>query len=510
MPLTRRHLRPASSWRVRLAWLGFLWSQILGILAAQAVETGKSKAAEAQRESGQAALQASDFVAAEKAFTASYRLDPQPELLYLLGKLALAQGRLVEAQDFMRRYLADPDHPTEDAMGSEAQRVVDSDPGAQESGEVNVIGPRGSLLRDGERVLAVLPLFCPLLLSSGPHTLVLEQGSRVLSGQVDVVSGRNLEARFNLDGRAVLVSLPPSIVYFPEAGAAETGAPRSLFLALEQEVRRARYAVISRKSALLRAPATASCLSERRCIGELLSKNEAEALLQARITASPAQKDMDYEVELDLIDAQVLLSAANERLRCAACTLPQATAQLSTAVAKLLERGRARARGTLALDSSPSGAMVFLNGQQMGTTPYERPVFAGDQRLELRLQGYENRLLELRVEKGEVVSRTVALEQAALKAAPAALLPAAPRPADRRRSRLPLWLGLGLAGAGVLLGGFGISALSVSQSCSPETPPTALHCRDYYDSTPTGGALLGVGLGLVVGGAIAVAVYARR
>jgi len=56
--------------------------------------------------------------------------------------------------------------------------------------------------------------------------------------------------------------------------------------------------------------------------------------------------------------------------------------------------------GTLLLESSPSGAEVYLNGQLRGRTPLRLTLDEGTYRVELRLPGYEPYAASVRVERG--------------------------------------------------------------------------------------------------------------
>ncbi|HNN92024.1 MAG TPA: hypothetical protein PKI03_07140, partial [Pseudomonadota bacterium] len=61
------------------------------------------------RAQGVAALQANDPGAAGRALSQAYAASPSPQGLFLLGRLAQAEGRTLDAHDLMRRFLADPD-----------------------------------------------------------------------------------------------------------------------------------------------------------------------------------------------------------------------------------------------------------------------------------------------------------------------------------------------------------------------------------------------------------------
>lgn len=507
------------------AALCVLLSILLPSRGASARPESQARSAQAQIEAGIAALRAGDLAAAESALVAGYRSDPRPEALFYLGQVALAQGRKVQAQDFMRRYLTDPDRdeqpeprpdqgsdPRPDPrtdLRAQAQRIVEGPPDVSESGEVSVIGPRGAVVLQGEHFLAVLPLLTPLLLAPGTNELTVQQGTKKLNGRIDVQAGRSFEVRFNLDSRAVLVSLPPTLILIEEAGQGADAVPRELRSAIEQEIRRVHYAPISQKAALQRAPAAGTCLQEPSCISTLLTRNEAEGLLRIRMQAPRPGPSPQWLIELSLVDATTLDIAASERIQCGGCAPGELGARASAAVGPLLERGRTRARGTLRITSIPADAEVWSGPQRVGSTPYQRPVFAGDYSFELRRAGYLSERFSVSVPAGATTSREVSLRPAI--SAPIVRSDPPPLPPPQRQPRRTLLaVGVVMIGTGVVLGGFGISALAIAGRCSPDTPPTATYCRDFFDARPAGGVLLGIGAGLAAGGAALTAISLRR
>ena len=88
-------------------------------------EAGAAQAARLLAD-GRVALAAGDVATAYRLAAGSYRGSPTPDALALLGRVALAENRVVAAQDLMRRYLADPnlDAASESADQAEAQRIL--------------------------------------------------------------------------------------------------------------------------------------------------------------------------------------------------------------------------------------------------------------------------------------------------------------------------------------------------------------------------------------------------
>lgn len=75
------------------------------------------------------------------------------------------------------------------------------------------------------------------------------------------------------------------------------------------------------------------------------------------------------------------------------------------------------------------------------------------------------------------------------------------------RPRWRLALGGALLGAGAVVGGFGVSGLSVDKGCKQSTDPG---CTGEYQTGGIGGGLLGVGIGLVGAGVVLMAIPGSR
>ena len=135
-------LRAAS--RVLLAWAicASLWDS-----SVEARSHRKAKAEDVQQAAkllsdGKAALQAKNSGQAKSLFEDAYRKNPSAEALFQLGKLADSEGRIVAAQDVMRRFLQETAGDEEGPDQKEATRIVQL--AGPPSGEVNILGARGA------------------------------------------------------------------------------------------------------------------------------------------------------------------------------------------------------------------------------------------------------------------------------------------------------------------------------------------------------------------------------
>lgn len=84
-----------------------------------------------------------------------------------------------------------------------------------------------------------------------------------------------------------------------------------------------------------------------------------------------------------------------------------------------LELDRLRLRvGALLVESTPSGASVFVGGEKLGETPLEIPLDLGQAELEVRLEGYDAEQRTARVVSGETTQISVVLSETAAASTP--------------------------------------------------------------------------------------------
>jgi len=117
---------------------------------------------------------------------------------------------------------------------------------------------------------------------------------------------------------------------------------------------------------------------------------------------------------------------------------------VQTIIASLEGRLEAVKRPKVTLSSEPSGALVSLDGQERGATPWSEPVEVGTHQLSLALKGYQPLRRELEVRAGEPVQLHLVLTPV-----PEVMLPSAPLVTVKpsRRGRRWTWVAAGVAGA---------------------------------------------------------------
>lgn len=465
-----------------------------------------------------AALQAGDPAAAERILSDWLRHQGAQAALFHLGRLALAQGRAVAAQDFMRRFLAgSPD--IQPAQRAEAERALGT---ALPSGEVAVLGEPGGWVRLDGRLIGQLPLPLPLLVAPGAHEVRVEAPAATpapLTAALNVKAERYMEVRFERATAAVMISeLPTVLLFLRVRGGASGGEPR-LQQAVVERLRSERL------TALPTAPrAEAGCAEEPRCQLKLLTERGVSGAIFIEVDALgsgapepappvPARPPgADFRITVSLLDAQVGEVAHKSERRCSGCTVEALAAQIAVASSQAAQQGRSLRRGELVVTSEPPGAILELSGRVVGPTPYRGVRFAGSYAAMLRHPGYQELTQPVVIEEGKPAELRLKLEPVMVMGPPAADQLVQPVRLWERAARPPwrLGLGAGLSLGGVVLAGFGAAALAVDGSCTAPAVPPAQQCEQRYATLPLGAGLLGAGAAVSLIGVVLLAVPGPR
>jgi len=453
---------------------------------------------------------APDLVGLLHTLEGEYRHSPSPELLYELGVLASLTGRVVEAQDLMRRFLADPlSVPGSPGWADAEAALAGARPPA---GEVQVSADDEGLVQVDERWIGALPLPLPLLLPVGRHQIVVEMHGKTMRTRVDVKDGRTVALRFNRESGAVVATLPPAVILVPYT----TGLPNRADLGRRIEettakaLQKARLAWYDRGAALRKEPQLLDCLSTLECQAQLARRSDVEYTLPLSLSFAALPTGDEYTARLSLVDAEVGAVAAERTFSCPRCTVEQLLGQLSDVLSQLIKAGAGRARGTLSIASTPAGAVVREGERRLGQTPFEHSAFVGPHALTLSLPGHQTEQLTLSVVDGKRATAQVMLAPTPVALPPVVVAsPAAPPPSLRR----PIWrwaVGGIAVGLGLGLVGVGTSGIAIDGQCvsPPELP--VINCRDRFDTLGKGAVLLGVGAGLSLAGVIILALPPRR
>ena len=325
--------------------------------------------------------------------------------------------------------------------------------------------------------------------------MVLEQGSQRLEDRVTVLAGRTAELRCQFHVGVVVVTLQPALLLLTDYPAL-TGEPlKRLEQAVAQATAGVRLGVVQRKDALVQAPKLADCASTLGCQIELANQNLVQYVLTVKAVVrkgTPA----DWQLQTALLDASVGEVAAELQKECSGCTADRVVELLGKSLAEVLKYGIGRPSGSLQIESTPDAAEVFVGKRSLGVTPLRRPYWVGPLTMTLRHPGYREYSAELAVKPSQTASLKLTLEPAA------AADIVVPRRTVTRTEVLPrprwrLAVGGAALGVGAGLVGLGISALSVSGQCVPDSF-IGSQCQKLYTTD-------GIGIGLGIGGALFLA-----
>lgn len=465
----------------------------------------------------------SDYPAAIKKAEDAYRQSPGPDVLLQLGMLADAQGKVLDAQDFMRRYLADPLVDANAPGRAEAERVIAKPRPA--SGEVQIIADQNGIVTLDGRLVGSLPLSAPLLVSPGKHNVNLEMRDRTMKGQMKAVEGRGMEMNFSRANGAVVVTLPTAVIVVPRFAGAVPGQEmqRKFQQAAELGVTQGRLAVFSKEVAVKKAEKAAECLDTVECQAQLAADNDVDYVLIVQVDRKvsappapavrpgvppppPAPGKETWGMRLSLVDADTVDVASAAEPSCPGCGGDQLVATISEQVRSMIKEAQGKGRGSWAITSEPPGATIRVGDRVIGKTPLSRAAFAGSFELVFEKPQFKTEKKQVEVQSGQKAQVSVTLTPEEAKVTPPPVVvekPVAP-PVAR-----PIWrivTGSVLAAAGVGLLSFGISGLAVNGQCLAEPIAPATKCLDRYSTGTVGGALTGVGAAVLVGGVLMIAI----
>jgi len=449
---------------------------------------------------GIAALSGRDLKSATRALEDSYRSQPSAEALFYLGAVALADGRTLEAQDLMRRYLADPRlaASSDSPETQQAQRITAQAMPAH--GQISILGEDGTLVSVDGRLRGGLPISHPLLVPPGERTVTLESGGRKQDQSIAITEGQFFEIQHSpASGAIVVVQLPSVLLVNSIDPSSEDALPFSR--EATSSLRAEHFAVLpdaQRDSQLSR------CLDDPSCLARLGERAAADYLLVVR----PEHQASGWNMRLQLLDIRVGEVAAQADAHCASCTAQLAAEKLSSALQPLLLQTKSRPRGKVQLTSKPSGAEVYLGERLLGRTPLTHALWAGAHDLAFTFSGLQRQVQRVTITQDQTTELNVELLPPSVAAVPASAASALGVPPASRRSRLretlahlsPQIAGAGSIAVGALLLGFGASGLHAARQCDGPRVPAGVVCPETYHTTVPGATLTAFGSALILTG----------
>lgn len=167
----------------------------------------------------------------------------------------------------------------------------------------------------------------------------------------------------------------------------------------------------------------------------------------------------------------------------------------------MLTEGLLRLDGQVRITAEPRAAMVHLGDLAPAPAPLTASLWPGSYDLTVEYRGYQQERRTVVVTAGAQHELTVSLSKNTEE------LPPALRPSLLRRETAPrpkwrLATGGGILGAGVGLVAFGVVGVARDGSCTAPAAVDGGGCPLVYDTAGVGGAAIGIGTALVIGGTV--------
>jgi hypothetical protein len=237
--------------------------------------------------------------------------------------------------------------------------------------------------------------------------------------------------------------------------------------------------------------------ADAECVAELARTSKVVRVVDARVTYTTN----DYQIAFSVLD-EAGASVQSVSLSCEICTVTDVATRFTEAAdqlrAQLLDASAATS--VVVVDSTPAGAVVWVDGERLGVTPLEAKITVGPH--------------ELRVERPGHVTQQETFESVAGGRSTFDLTLAAVSDEPSRRHRTMFIAGLGLVGAGTAasIGGavlLAIDSRPIQRTCNGDDVDVNGECRFLHDTKLAGTVALAVGGAVLVTGVV-LAVLGRK
>ncbi len=140
-------------------------------------------------------------------------------------------------------------------------------------------------------------------------------------------------------------------------------------------------------------------------LGRLVAANIVVRYRGKVILPSEASKSADkqptWKFRVDVLDVEIGATGAHPEGDCTSCTAKQAAEKLSELITQAVLETASRPRGILEVRSEPGGATIYVDGTELGVTPYKRAAFAGKRKVVVRHVGFLSQQHETDVPDGQ-------------------------------------------------------------------------------------------------------------
>lgn len=208
---------------------------------------------------------------------------------------------------------------------------------------------------------------------------------------------------------------------------------------------------------------------------------------------------MTWNLSVSLFNVDVGAIGARANTDCNGCSAAQAAQNLADLVKRVVVEDAARARGTLEVISDPPNASVFVDGHELGPTPYKRVTFAGKHDVMVRKTGHRSEVKQVNILEAQ---RTTLNTKLQVGNDPVQYVMPIQKP--RPKWRVVLGGVTTVVGVGVLA--FGAYALSANGKCVSPAMSAGGECDQVYSTVGIGAPMTAIGALLTVGGVLMLAI----
>lgn len=233
--------------------------------------------------------------------------------------------------------------------------------------------------------------------------------------------------------------------------------------------------------------------STETCWVELAHTVGARYLIRPRIRV----EGRDFDVRLELLDGESGAVVSRSGEVCEVCAMTEVGDVLAAHAGVLSEKLDAlvRAAPLVHFESTPTGAVVYLDGKPLGTTPLQREVTPGQHRARAELRGHV--ALERQL---DTVAATEERVEFTLQRRP--------------RVQRARFVGWALLGMGLPLSVTGITLIAIDERpyqtrCTDEYVDEDGNCRLRYDTVRGGIAVTAVGVASLIAGGVIIGLGRR-
>ncbi len=241
------------------------------------------------------------------------------------------------------------------------------------------------------------------------------------------------------------------------------------------------------------------------CWQEHASAAGAGYLLDVQIDSTQADQRIDVAVT-DLSDGTEVVKLSETCELCGRTELEDLAADATAAALRKLQ-SYAAVSSTVVIDSVPQGARVALDGVELGTTPLEVEVAAGEHVVELSAEGHAPFEQPVNVARGTRERLRLVMTKEAAPPPPLDTSPARSRGRVVGSSVL-VSSGVAAVGAGVAL--LVLHGRPITTECSGANIDADGDCHFLYDTRLGGAVALGLGAAAAVTGGVLLGLELRR